>query len=55
MADVLFIAALAGFFGLCVLFVQVIDRMIERGSEGARGEGPGDPDDGPVPDLQAAA
>jgi hypothetical protein len=28
MADVLFIAMLAGFFGLCVLFVKAADRMI---------------------------
>ena len=55
MADVLFIAMLAGFFGLCVLFVKAADRMIERGAEGDKGEGAGEPDDIPAPDVKVAA
>jgi hypothetical protein len=34
MADVLFLAILAGFFLLCVGFVKVCDRLVEAGGTG---------------------
>jgi hypothetical protein len=56
MADVLFIAVLAAFFGICVLFVKACDRMIERGDAGGAVEGAGEPDPTDVPEtLEAAA
>jgi hypothetical protein len=30
MADLLFLAVLAGFFALCVVLVRAVDRMIQR-------------------------
>jgi hypothetical protein len=32
MADVLFLAILTAFFGLCVLFVKACDRMVQSGA-----------------------
>lgn len=34
MADVLFLAVLTAFFGVCVAFVRAVDRMLERGADG---------------------
>ena len=55
MADVLFLAVLVAFFGLCVGFVRLCDRMIEGSDAGGKVDGAGEPDPAPADELRAAA
>jgi hypothetical protein len=54
MADIVFVAVVVAFFGLCVLYVRACDRLIGSTDE-PNGDPNGDPTGAPEPEATGSA